>query len=448
MKTISAILSFLMLFSCISASAQVQVGPQYRGIFIDGLSVHTGGVALETHFPRGNWAWGLEFEATTGSDLRYWTTAMLNAGLLIDDLYLYGRVGAGRVEGKSGASESGGLFGIGINMPVSRVLRADFAIDTDSSFDGIASSASLRYQFPTSAEKNREQYYSATPQSRNYRGSESEGRFYFGGGIGRSDIDTEGFDDPTGFNLRGGWIYNPYLALEASYFKSGKSDDNYGEYTWYIDGDALQFGIRYGTDIRQPWQFYTRLGYAFWDFELDASSTGQGKYGEDGSDLYYGAGVAYSRETSRYFLEFQRMNLDIEGENTDVDTLSLGFEYRCCSRNVASNSYASKPQTPEAPPRNQTSYESNSAKTMQVSASSSVVEESLDPVEFEKGSSAVDVVTYSPKEEVVVTATAPVHPMKIAIQEGCNVLSVKVIDESEVWDLFCPSTLKRITVTI
>ena len=38
--------------------------------------------------------------------------------------------------------------------------------------------------------------------------------------------------------------------------------------------------------------------------------------------------------------------------------------------------------------------------------------------------------------------------MKIAIQEGCNVVSVKVIDESEVWDLFCPSTLKRITVTI
>ena len=51
-------------------------------------------------------------------------------------------------------------------------------------------------------------------------------------------------------------------------------------------------------------------------------------------------------------------------------------------------------------------------------------------------------------EEVVVTAPAPVHPMKIAIQEGCNVVSVKVIDESEVWDLFCPSTLKRITVTI
>ena len=243
-------------------------------------------------------------------------------------------------------------------------------------------------------------------------------------------------------------MFNPFLALEASYFNSGKSDDDDGRYTWYLDGDALQFGVRASTDVRLPWQVYTRFGYALWDFEIDASNTGQGKYSEDGSDLYYAAGVAYSRDASRYFLEFQSINLDTEGENTDVDTLSLGFEYRCCSRNVASNSYSSKPLTPEASPRNQTSYESDAAKTMQVSASSSVVEESLDPVEFEKGSSAVDVVTYSPEEEVVVTATAPVHPMKIAIQEGCNVLSVKVIDESEVWDLFCPSTLKRITVTI
>ena len=92
-------------------------------------------------------------------------------------------------------------------------------------------------------------------------------------------------------------------------------------------------------------------------------------------------------------------------------------------------------------------YEDSSAQSSDTVAKA-VALESLDPVESDEESSAVEVVTYSPEEEVVVTAPAPVHPMKIAIQEGCNVVSVKVIDESEVWDLFCPSTLKRITVTI
>lgn len=41
-----------------------------------------------------------------------------------------------------------------------------------------------------------------------------------------------------------------------------------------------------------------------------------------------------------------------------------------------------------------------------------------------------------------------IHPMKIAINEGCNVMSVKIVDDSEVWDLFCPKTLQRLTVTL
>ena len=446
MKAISAILSLLMLVTCLSASAQMQVGLQYRGFSYDeGGSTHVGGVALEAHFPQGRWAWGVELEGMTGSDLKYWISAMVNAGLIVDDVYYYGSLGSGRAEQRDyDRSRAGALYGLGVNWPLSRSLRADLSLDKFS--EGFGGSASLRYQFLPYADSNRQSYGSS--QSQAYATGQSKYEFYLGGGIARSSIDLDGFDNPTGFNLRGGWMFNPFLALEGSYFNSGKSDDNDGRYTWYLDGDALQFGVRASTDGRLPWQVYTRFGYALWDFEIDASNTGQGKYSDNGSDLYYAAGVAYSRDASRYFLEFQSINLDTEGENTDVDTLSLGFEYRCCSRNVASNSYSSKPLTPEASPRNQTSYESDTAKTMQVSASSSVVEESLDPVEFEKASSVVDVVTYSPEEEVVVTAPAPVHPMKIAIQEGCNVLSVKVIAESEVWDLFCPSTLKRITVTI
>ena len=442
MKPITAIFVCSMLTPVMSALAQVQIGPQYRGLFVDNLAIHTGGIALESHFPQENWAWGLETEVTTGPDLRYWSTAMLNAGLLIDQIYLYGSVGVASVA-DSYVRDSGGLFGLGVNFPISRTLRADFEIDTGSG-GGVASSASLRYQFLTSANRHNQSYSSY--QSRGYSHSKLMPEFYFGGGIGRSDLDSEGFDDPIGFNLRGGWMFSPYLALEASYFNSGEADDNDGGRTWYLDGDAFQFGVRASTDVRLPWQAYARLGYAVWDFELDASNTGQGEYSIDGSDLYYGAGLAYTRDASRYFLEFQRLDLDVDGESSDVDTLSFGFEYRCCARSTSRFASAPLPQSRKETYR-QVVYEESSAQSSDTVAKA-VALESLDPVESDEESSAVEVFTYSPEEEVVVTAPAPVHPMKIAIQEGCNVVSVKVIDDSEVWDLFCPSTLKRITVTI
>ena len=255
MKLIIAIFVCLILTPVMSASAQIQVGPQYRGFYTSGVSSHTGGIAAEAHFPQGNWAWGIELEATTGSDFRHWATAMLNAGLVVNDSYLYGSWGAGRFKARdSDISDSGTLYGIGINMPLGRDIRADFSVDRLAS-DVYASTTSFRYEFPTTAEKRRR---------------------------------------------------------------------------------------RYSYDIEQP--------------------------------------VSRARV--------------------------------------------------EPPP------------------TASVQEITLDPVVAAVPTSMTNMEPSQPTEEVVVTASAPVHPMKIAIQEGCNVVSVKVVDESEVWDLFCPSTLKRITVTI
>lgn len=256
MKPISAIFVCLLLAPVMSALAQIQVGPQYRGVYGEGESIHTGGIAAEAHFPQGKWAWGIELEATTGPDLRYWTTAMLNAGLVVNRSYVYGSLGAGRFKARDfDFTDSGWLFGIGWNSPLGRDFRADVSFDTDSSFDAFSTTTSIRYEFPTTAEKRRRRYSSEVQQS-----------------------------------------------------------------------------------VRHT-------------------------------------------------------------EKAPASTLA-------------------------------------------------VQEVVLDPSDTETTETSADVVTYSPEEEVVVTATAPVHPMKIAIQEGCNVLSVKVVAESEVWDLFCPSTLKRISVTI
>ena len=99
-------------------------------------------------------------------------------------------------------------LGMGVNLPVGRTLRADFEIDTTS--DGfIASSASLRYQFPPSGNRHGQSY--SRYQSGVTPINKSMPEFYFGDGIGKSDLDSEGFDDPVGFNRRGGWMFTPLI---------------------------------------------------------------------------------------------------------------------------------------------------------------------------------------------------------------------------------------------
>ena len=80
MKPATSIFFYLILAPAMSALAQIQLGPQYRGFYAEGVSSHTEGIAAEAHLPQGNWASGIELEATIGSDPRDWASAMLNTG--------------------------------------------------------------------------------------------------------------------------------------------------------------------------------------------------------------------------------------------------------------------------------------------------------------------------------------------------------------------------------
>ena len=55
---LSAIFLLALGYASAPANSQIQIGPQYRGVFIDGESAHTGGVVFEALFPQGSWAWG------------------------------------------------------------------------------------------------------------------------------------------------------------------------------------------------------------------------------------------------------------------------------------------------------------------------------------------------------------------------------------------------------
>jgi hypothetical protein len=265
---------------------------------------------------------------------------------------------------------------------------------------------------------------------------------YFGGGIGRTEFDTSVVDDSTGFNLRGGWQYNPYIAFEASYWDTGDADNlGFGD----VSADAFLFGGRFSTDIRHPFQAYTRVGMGRWDGSAPGGS-------ESGTDLYYAIGGAYTADMARYYLELQTIEVDSDGDTLDINSISAGFEYRCCGKSQKRYSAIFREG-------NNTTY-----SYQPVSRPANYVPPVADgtpetPVIIED----LDVIaTDSPEPQTVSDSqTFPVpsstaerddseriHPMKIAINEGCNVMSVKIVDDSEVWDLFCPKTLQRLTVTL
>ena len=57
MKAVSAIVILLLLAVSMSASGQIQLGPQYRGLYIDDRSIYTARVAVEAHFLQGGLSW-------------------------------------------------------------------------------------------------------------------------------------------------------------------------------------------------------------------------------------------------------------------------------------------------------------------------------------------------------------------------------------------------------
>ena len=163
-----------------------------------------------------------------------------------------------------------------------------------------------------------------------YAQADSTGLF-IAGGVNYAQLDTNlddeidwddnieaFFDDKTvGYNLGGGYRFNKWLAVDAAYWDLGefKSDrlDN---------GETLGFDTSIwtvGGIVSAPlWilDVYGRAGAAMWDVDS--------RYIEnDGTDLYYGAGVALNVFRSLdIYLEYVRFDAD-----DAIDTAGLGLRW-------------------------------------------------------------------------------------------------------------------------
>lgn len=168
---------------------------------------------------------------------------------------------------------------------------------------------------------------SAFAQDDNTRG------FYVGGGFGQfnvqvddeSDFDnavTEIDDDDHAWRIFGGYRINQYFAAELNYVDFGEnsgstgSDSSGSSGNYSVDLAGFQPAI-YGIVPLGPVELYAKLGYYFYDVDLDVNidNIHQDNLSADTSEeaLSYGFGVGVTF--------FERLNAKLEYEKIDTDVI-------------------------------------------------------------------------------------------------------------------------------
>jgi len=149
---------------------------------------------------------------------------------------------------------------------------------------------------------------------------------YIGVGFGKVDIDTETFDDPTGFELIGGYKFNDNLAIEVSYVDFGEASDNEPP-EWKITANSLAVGVVGIAPITEQFEVFGKIGFHSWDIEFKESGFGI-LAEDDGSDIFYSLGANY-KVNNQFSLgvSYSNYTLEPEGEDEDITLLSLNGKY-------------------------------------------------------------------------------------------------------------------------
>lgn len=113
---------------------------------------------------------------------------------------------------------------------------------------------------------------------------------YVGAGVGQFNIELrdvgtagEDFDqDDTAFRVFGGWRFSPNFALELAYADLGNPSENISGVNLDVEVTGFAPYIVFTAPVGVL-EFYTKLGYFFYDFEVTGSAGGFSTSGS-GSD--------------------------------------------------------------------------------------------------------------------------------------------------------------------
>ena len=147
--------------------------------------------------------------------------------------------------------------------------------------------------------------------------------FYAGVGVGQSMVDEPFADDEDiGFQVFGGYQFNPYFGVEAAYTDFGEVDltGNVGK----LESDSWSL-VAVGTlPFTERFSGYAKAGIHNWDAE--ARSAGIGRVDDDGSDPTYGLGLQY-RFSDRVALRGDYSRFEMDDVDVDLAQLQVRFDF-------------------------------------------------------------------------------------------------------------------------
>jgi OOP family OmpA-OmpF porin len=160
--------------------------------------------------------------------------------------------------------------------------------------------------------------------------------FYMGAGFGTTKLDDNSFDgvdfddSDTGFKLFGGYSFNQYFAVEATYFDFGEASgsfDDFGDTTKFDVGVSGLAASAVGTlPVSDIFSVFARLGYASYDVDAHVNivGVGGGSASQSENDVVYGGGALLNFGQFAVRGEYEAINVD----QGDANMISISGVYR------------------------------------------------------------------------------------------------------------------------
>jgi OOP family OmpA-OmpF porin len=160
--------------------------------------------------------------------------------------------------------------------------------------------------------------------------------FYVGAGFGTTEVSEESIDEftaddsDTGLKVFGGYSFNEYFAVEASYFDFGEAsgtleDQFFGDFDFSVGVTGISAAAVARIPVAEMFALFGKVGFASYDVEFDVTLDDvSGSQSESETDMVYGGGAALSFGAFEVRAEYEVLNV----EDGDVNMISVNGLYR------------------------------------------------------------------------------------------------------------------------
>jgi OOP family OmpA-OmpF porin len=150
-----------------------------------------------------------------------------------------------------------------------------------------------------------------------------DGGFYVGAGIGIFGVEEGSFDESdTGFKLFGGWMFNQYVGGELEYIDGGTvGDSDLG-----VDSTGINLALKGNWPVTEQFDVFGKVGYFFWDADIDLTGDSGQEQNESGSDLSWGIGAGYDF-TPNFGVIAEWQWFQIEEADADMMSASVVWKF-------------------------------------------------------------------------------------------------------------------------